>query len=283
MIQPLDTLSGTMQPDTLIRHEEVLNPLWESPFSVLNSLPDRVPITAPTINPHLTVEEAFGPLSELVAREQEALPFVEQLTDHPIFQGIILLLLAAYALMVCGHLFDFLSLFSRNGDRDLRGGASGRALQTSAIIGLLLVVALVVRLCEGGPFASFGSMTLMLSALGCVTLLLLLQSGVMLLIGQITLTRDLSGELIRHKILLFGLGSLLASPALILLLLTPAETGKGWFGWTLLVGFLVVILFLKESFVLFMRKKISILHWFLYLCAVECFPVSLIWLLLIRW
>lgn len=283
MIQSLDTLSGSMQPDTLIRHEEVLSPLWESPFSVLNSLPDCVAITSPTINPHLTAEEAFGSLSELVAREQEVLPFVEQLTDHPIFQGIILLLLAAYALMVCGHLFDFLALFSRNGDRDLRGGASIRALQTSAIIGLLLVVALIVRLCEGGPFASLGSMTLMLSALGCVTLLLLLQSGVMLLIGQVTLTRDLSGELIRQKILLFGLGSLLASPALILLLLTPTEAGKGWLGWTLLVGFSVVILFLKESFVLFMRKKISILHWFLYLCAVECFPVSLIWLLLIRW
>ena len=43
-----------------------------------------------------------------------------------------------------------------------------------------------------------------------------------------------------------------------------------------------VSVYLKESLMLFLSKKISILHWFLYLCAVEIFPVSFVWLSLTR-
>lgn len=36
-------------------------------------------------------------------------------------------------------------------------------------------------------------------------------------------------------------------------------------------------LFLYRTFSLFRARKISILHWFLYLCAIEIFPMTLIW------
>ena len=45
---------------------------------------------------------------------------------------------------------------------------------------------------------------------------------------------------------------------------------------------MTAFLYLKESLNLFISKKISILHWFLYLCTVEIFPVSLLWLSLVR-
>ncbi|EKC70870.1 hypothetical protein LEA_07560, partial [human gut metagenome] len=50
----------------------------------------------------------------------------------------------------------------------------------------------------------------------------------------------------------------------------------------LILGGALLLLYLKESLMLFLSKKISILHWFLYLCAVEIFPVSFVWLSLTR-
>ena len=49
-----------------------------------------------------------------------------------------------------------------------------------------------------------------------------------------------------------------------------------------ILGGALLLLYLKESLMLFLSKKISILHWFLYLCAVEIFPVSFVWLSLTR-
>ena len=43
-----------------------------------------------------------------------------------------------------------------------------------------------------------------------------------------------------------------------------------------------LLLYAKESIELFISKKVSILHWILYLCTVELFPVSLIVLTAIR-
>ncbi|MBQ5352799.1 MAG: DUF4271 domain-containing protein, partial [Alistipes sp.] len=37
-----------------------------------------------------------------------------------------------------------------------------------------------------------------------------------------------------------------------------------------------LILFVKETFLFFVSQKISILHWILYLCALEIFPLSLL-------
>ncbi|MBP3497475.1 MAG: DUF4271 domain-containing protein, partial [Alistipes sp.] len=39
---------------------------------------------------------------------------------------------------------------------------------------------------------------------------------------------------------------------------------------------IATIIFIKESFLFFVSQKISILHWILYLCALEIFPLSLI-------
>ena len=38
-----------------------------------------------------------------------------------------------------------------------------------------------------------------------------------------------------------------------------------------------LLLYAKESIELFISKKVSILHWILYLCAVEILPFTLLW------
>ena len=71
-------------------------------------------------------------------------------------------------------------------------------------------------------------------------------------------------------------------PLILLFLLTSPDTGHILSFGILILGGALLLLYLKESLMLFLSKKISILHWFLYLCAVEIFPVSFVWLSLTR-
>ena len=73
-----------------------------------------------------------------------------------------------------------------------------------------------------------------------------------------------------------------ALSALLLFALCPRGTGDVWFCIIVIELLATVFLYLRETLNLFLSKKISILHWILYLCIVEVFPVSLLWLLVAR-
>ena len=237
-------------------------------------------------NPVLTAEQTFGTLSELTSARTPALPRREQLTDQPVFQGIVLVLLIAYMLLLCAHLRDILGLFLRKRSDYLRDGGhalnNGRAIQTAVIVGMLTLAAVGVRLGEQSAGEAFHSLELLSLTTGAVFGVALVQCGALALIGRITLTTELTRAVIHFKALYFSVATLIAMPAALLLIFCPPGEGRFWF-WTLCaLSGSVALLFLKETFMLFLRKKISILHWFLYLCTVECFPVSLVWLLAIR-
>ena len=60
---------------------------------------------------------------------------------------------------------------------------------------------------------------------------------------------------------------------ILLFLLASHDTGHILSSGILILGGALLLLYLKESLMLSLfSKKISILHWFLYLCAVEIFP-----------
>lgn len=287
----LDSL-GTMASDSLSASAgdslSTLQPATEPLRPVLDSLWGRFAEAADSLqsgarNLEISALEAFGPEARLVATGREALPYSESLTDHPIFQGILLLLAAAYALMVCAHLHEIVGSFVRQRNDEGRPTPPSQAIHTSAIIGLLLTAAFVVRLCEGSLGSLYGTMTLLLAALGACIGVLLFQCGLIQLIGRIVLMRDLAEGVIALKILHFSVGTLLMTPPILLLLLCPPGEGLGWLFLITLMGGMVIFLFIKETFKLFLAKKVSIFHWFLYLCTVECFPISLVWLLAVRW
>ena len=73
-----------------------------------------------------------------------------------------------------------------------------------------------------------------------------------------------------------------ALSALLLFALCPRGTGDVWFCIIVIELLATVFLYLRETLNLFLSKKISILHWILYLCTVEIFPISLIGLLAAR-
>ena len=105
--------------------------------------------------------------------------------------------------------------------------------------------------------------------------MLLCQFGALAGIGALTFNGALVERLWLVKRSLSALAMLLATPPLLLVLLMPVGANRLCF-W-MIIGVLLVsaVLWLRETLTLFLAKKISILHWFLYLCIVEMFPLSL--------
>ena len=102
------------------------------------------------------------------------------------------------------------------------------------------------------------------------------------LIGALTLSQPFTAQIVLLKRTYFALAVIVSSPALLLFALCPPGRGGVWF--TVIVAELTVtaLLYFRETLNLFLSKKVSILHWFLYLCTVEIFPISLLWLLAVR-
>lgn len=103
----------------------------------------------------------------------------------------------------------------------------------------------------------------------------LYQWSVLQVVGLVTDRRDFISTLLYVKKACFSATAMLTAPVILLSALSSG-IGETWF--YILAGecFILSFLFLKETFVLFIRKKVPIFQWFLYLCTVEAFPLTLI-------
>lgn len=87
--------------------------------------------------------------------------------------------------------------------------------------------------------------------------------------------RDFIATLLYIKKVYFVAVAIFIAPVVLLSALSPEAGGTGFYilaAECLILSFL----FLKETFMLFIRKKVPIFQWFLYLCTVEAFPLTLI-------
>ena len=166
-----------------------------------------------------------------------------------------------------------------------------RFLNIALALGFLLAGVTAVRLCDRPDIAQEllsmgnGSTLSLLLALGVGLLFLLVYLyGILLLraVGGVTLTSGFTTQLIRIKRGYAALGAIILAPVILLFALSPLGSDTIWAG-LLTAGWLITfLLYLRETFALFISKKVSILLWILYLCAVEIFPVTLLWLLVVR-
>lgn len=240
----------------------------------------------------------FGHESCLVQPERIERPAGASLTDNAVFQGFVLLLAATYATLLYRNLGDVKTLLNRISRESASGerlseepGASGfsRFLNVSTAIGMLFMGVIVVKYGdtlmppELGKALSHGAV-LALSLLATLAwfLIILFQSSAIRIAGAITLSQDFITQLALLRRTYFALAVLITSPPLLLFALCPRGTGGVWFICVAVELIITAVLYLKESLNLFISKKISILHWFLYLCTVEVFPISLLWLLVTR-
>ncbi len=239
----------------------------------------------------------YGPQSTLVRPPHEA-PDERPLTDNALFQGFFLLLAVLYVLLIYHNLPDIRTLLNRifrNPRSDNRhsqepeGSRSARFMRTIAITGILFIGAIAVKygqtLAADLPFADFPFATATLLSLAVSALLLLVigyQWSLLRLVGALTLTQPLITQLRQLRKLYFSGAVVIVTPALLLFTLCPQSTGLFWFGLIVIELAVTLFLYVRETLNLFLSKKISIIHWILYLCSVELFPVSLLWQLAVR-
>lgn len=310
-----DSLAAAM-PDSLRMEADSLtgslagaDTLWESPLgafmpgdslyahaTTLHYLPDGTPLEG-----YRTVGagEFFGQQS-LLAAPRPAAQQQPRLTDELPFQGLVLLLTLLFGLLLYRNPGDMRALVGRvaferrNSERtsDESGNAGfTRFLNIALALGFLLAGVTAVRLCDRPDIAQEllsmgnGSTLSLLLALGVGLLFLLVYLyGILLLraVGGVTLTSGFTTQLIRIKRGYAALGAIILAPVILLFALSPLGSDTIWAG-LLTAGWLITfLLYLRETFALFISKKVSILLWILYLCAVEIFPVTLLWLLVVR-
>ena len=268
--------------------------------------------TADTLWRDAPAEAVFGPASTLVpARVLPAAP-APSLTENPVFQGFVLLLAATYAILLYRNLGDIrlgptrgspahtderllltrVSHDTATGKRlmeDPGGSGFSHFLNTATAIGVLFVGVMTVKygdslipdsLIETIPQGAVLALSL-LATFACLCVGLF-QRGVVRLAGAVTLSQPFVSQLILLKRTYFTLGVIVTIPALLLFALCPRGTGDVWFCIIVIELLATVFLYLRETLNLFLSKKISILHWILYLCIVEIFPISLLGLLAAR-
>lgn len=242
--------------------------------------------------------EVFGDASTLAPTQAPPPAQGQSLTENPVFQGFVLLLAATYAILLYRNLGDIQHLLTRvshdraSGTRlseDPGGSGFSRFLNVATAIGMLFMGVMAVKY---GDMLMPGTLTDMLSegavlalslltTLAC-TVVALFQVTTVRLAGAVTLSQPFVSQLVLLKRTYFSLAVIVTSPALLLFALCPRGTGEVWFYVIAAELFVTAILYLRETFALFISKKISLLHWILYLCTVEIFPISLLWLLVAR-
>ena len=253
---------------------------------------------APSVWRDTTSAALFGEASVTVQplRMQAAGP--ASLTENAVFQSFVLLLAATYAMLLYRNLGDVRTLLDRisrdtaSGQRlseEPGGSGFSRFLNIATAIGMLFMGVMVVKYGDSlmpsrlGETLSHGAvLALSLLATAACCGVVLYQMAAVRLAGAVTLSQPFISQLVLLKRTYFSLGVIVTSPALLLFALCPRGTGGVWFCIIVIELAGTAVLYLRETLNLFIAKKISILHWFLYLCTVEIFPVSLLCLLTVR-
>ena len=111
---------------------------------------------------------------------------------------------------------------------------------------------------------------------------ILVQNLLLGMVGVITRSLGEVAALLRIRLVYFVLATLLAAPLLLVAMVGQGADYRVWLNIGCLAIVISVILFVRESISFFISKKVSILHWILYLCTVEIMPLSLLWQVAIR-
>ena len=170
---------------------------------------------------------------------------------------------------------------SDNRNDPLRGFSWG-----SLLLGTLFFCTAAVRTAEAAMPAAYAVTPSVLPSALCMLAVPLsaalffavtaYQRALLMAAGAVTVSQPLSAALLRIKSVYFRLSATILTPLLLLWAVSPAAAGRP-FGIIMAIAVVfIAVAFLRETFLLFISKKLSIYHWFLYLCTVEAFPVSIV-------
>lgn len=242
--------------------------------------------------------EVFGTLSQRGTEAGATVwPAAEGFSAATPFHAAVVVLLLLYVLVLYRHPelpaalreYIFSPVAARDGRMNdnrhdpLRGFSWGYLL-----LGAIFFCTAVIRLTDliAPDGAAAVSEPVRLLAVPAVVLLffalIAFQNILLYLAGSVTVSRPFTMSLVRVKTIYFRLAAVVITPILLMWALSPAGSSRVFEIIIALQVLMIAVAFLRETFLLFVSKKLSIYHWILYLCAVEAFPVSLVCLLAAR-
>ena len=235
----------------------------------------------------VTIDEMFGTTTEL-GMGGEHTAYSASLTSAPLFQSIVLATLVVYLAIVIRSWSFIRSIWSdifktNNEERMVFEGGElplQRFKLTAALLGMAVVALAVVRIAAKSiPSTSevYSNTLYLYAPLGAMALLLLFvvwNFAYHHIIGWI-LQNDSTAMLSHIGYTNFVRMVVVLYPFTAVWLL--AEDGDAFIStWTLIIcGSVLLLLYLKDTFLFFSGKKISIFYWILYLCTAILLPWSL--------
>lgn len=234
----------------------------------------------------VTAEEFFG-TGSYVADVTVMEPADRSLTADMAFQSIVVVTLVAYLYMLLRswHFIGSIwgGVFTNRSERIMASLGGELPLQRfkmlAALIGGVAVSLIVVRMADGfipnsSPIFINGFESL--SPLVAILLVVVFVAWFYALhkvVEWITFS-DSAAQLSAIGYMDFVRAVVLLYPFVVVWLLADGESVE-WSRLVLLIGFvLLIILYLKDTFLLFVGKKIPILYWILYLCTAILLPLS---------
>jgi hypothetical protein len=96
-------------------------------------------------------------------------------------------------------------------------------------------------------------------------------------VGFVTQSYGEVASLMRIRLTYFVLSTVLVAPIMLMALTGVGASADAWLKVSFVAIGVVMVMFIRESVGFFISKKVSILHWILYLCTVEILPLTLLW------
>ena len=199
------------------------------------------------------------------------------------------LIFVYYLFCICRYFDDIKALLSsvfdtkiqhagRAGERrrsDIFYGSLGKLfMMGTCFMGVLAALA-IARAGVGLPqqmmlYAPFAVMALYLGVV-------LIQYLFLSIIGFVTQSYGEVAALMRIRLTYFVLSTVMVAPIVLMALIGTGAGADVWLNVVCVATGVVGVLFVRESVGFFISKKVSILHWILYLCTVEILPLSILW------
>ena len=138
----------------------------------------------------------------------------------------------------------------------------------AAFVGVLASEAALHR----AEFAELNIFYVPLAAVGVFLAVVVAQYVMLAGVGLVTRSFADVATLVRIRLVYFALATVM-----LVAQISAGTAAEAWFAAGCLSAAVAAFFFLRESLMLFISKKISILHWFLYLCTIEIMPLSFLW------
>jgi hypothetical protein len=239
----------------------------------------------------VSADELFGQGSELV--EPAPLEFLEpSFIDSSVYQILMAVSVVLYLHMLLRS-WEFLVVifggifgtYSERRTNNEGGELPGFFKALVIIVGVFMVALVGVRIAdvtmpaEAPLYDSFLELTAPLMSLAAVLVLVAWLYALHVITGWISQSpyvRELSSisfiNFVRYVVLLF--------PLVATWLVVPIEQVQGWSIALISGTALLLLVYLKDTFVFFVGKKIPILYWILYLCTAFLLPLSFVFTML---